>query len=79
MDIFFPPGDISSEEIDEDLIRRSMWREYSLAFYLIRQTVNPQLQLGKCIANWKDISKSLAERPRDRKSQADRLFIKAVS
>ena len=75
MDIVFPPGDIFSVEINEDFLQRSLWREFSLAFHLIKQAVNPELSLSNCIAQWKDISSMLSERPRNRKNQFEDLYL----
>jgi len=40
----FPHGDIQFAEItEEDSMVRSIWREVSLAFHLIKQAINPVL------------------------------------
>lgn len=75
MVIVFPPGDIFSIEIDEEFLRRSLWREFSLAFHLIKQTVNPEILLSDCIAQWKEISRMLSEKPRNRKNQFKYLYL----
>ena len=75
MAIFFPPGDIFFTENNEELLQRSLWREFSLAFHLIKQAVNPELLLSDCITNWKDISRMLSERPRKRKNQCEALYL----
>ena len=71
----FPPGDISLININDDLLRRSLWREFSLAFHLIKQAINPKLPLYDCVIQWKNISKMLSERPRNRKKQIETLYL----
>ena len=71
----FPPGDIFPAVINEDLLPRSLWREFSLAFHLIKQAVNPRLSLYDCVIQWKDISRRLSERPRNRKNQVETLYL----
>ena len=75
MATFFPPGDIFSVEINEDLLRRSLWREFSLAFHLIKQAVNPRVSLYDCVIQWNDISRMLSERIRSRKNQVETLYL----
>ena len=65
-DIFFPRGDILS---DEQEYERCLWRETSLALHLLQKSVNPDLSLSECIQNWSGISKDLAEPSRKRKKQ----------
>lgn len=46
-----------------------MWREMTFALFLLKQAVNPELKLEKCIRDWPEIAGSLAESPRQRKPQ----------
>ena len=68
--VFFPLGGIQFEENKWD---GNMWREMKFALHLLKQAVNPELKLEKCIRNWSEIAKSLAESPRQRKPQMVRL------
>lgn len=68
----FPPGDTRCDEIDAET---SLWRETSFALHLVRQAVNPRLELAKCVEQWGEISKNLAESPRKRMKQLRRLAL----
>lgn len=68
----FPPGDIHCDAMGAET---SLWRETSFALHLIRQAVNPRLDLAECVAQWAEISKNLAESPRKRMKQLRRLAI----
>jgi hypothetical protein len=63
----FSPGATLYEETN-------LWRETSFALHLIKQAVNPRLDLNDCIKNWKTIAKSLAENPRQRKGSMNILY-----
>jgi len=69
--VFFPPGDIRYYDSDDN---SCLWRETSFAFHLIRQAINPQLSIMRCLENWKEISKDLAESLRSRKRQLSSAF-----
>ncbi len=45
----------------------------SFALHLLKQAVNPRLSLGQCLENWGNISRNLAEPPRKRKLQLNKL------
>jgi hypothetical protein len=68
---FFPPGDIRYYDLDDN---SCLWRETSFAFHLIKQAINPQLSIMRCLENWKEISKDLAESLRSRKRQLSSAF-----
>ena len=61
--LFFHHGDTQFESNDYN---RSMWRETSFAFHLLRQSINPPLSIDSCLRNWPEISRDLAEGPRKR-------------
>jgi hypothetical protein len=44
-----------------------------MALHLIRQAVNPRLNLSECIQQWPKIAQNLAEPPRKRKPQMTRF------
>ena len=48
-------------------MQENLWRETSFALYLIKQAINPPLQIMECIENWKKIQNKLSENPRNRK------------
>jgi hypothetical protein len=50
-----------------------LWREISFAIHLIRQAVNPPLDVSECIAQWREIANNLAESPRKRNYQMQYL------
>ena len=62
----FSHGDIQYKKLN-------LWRETSFALHLIKQAVNTRLSLLKCITDWKDIANSLAENPRQRRPQIEKL------
>lgn len=68
--VLFPPGGTPCDPTD---VETSLWRETSFALHLIRQAVNPRLDLAQCVENWAEISKELAESPRKRIKQLHRL------
>ena len=47
----------------------NLWRENSFALHLLRQSVNPSLNVQVCLQHWQGISRILAEPPRERHSQ----------
>jgi hypothetical protein len=51
-----------------------LWRELSFALHLIRQAVNPHLDLSECISQWNDIAFFLSEPPRQRQKQLSGLL-----
>ena len=53
----------------------SRWREFAFVFHQVLQAIMPDLSLKGMLANWRQISKDLAESPRKRKSQ-EYLFSK---
>jgi hypothetical protein len=50
-----------------------LWRELSFASHLIRQAVNPPLDLPECLSQWNDIAFHLSEPPRQRRKQLHTL------
>lgn len=68
--VFFPLGDIRCENV---ICKSNLWREMSFALHLLKQAVNPRLSLGQCLENWGNISRNLAEPPRKRKLQLNKL------
>jgi len=65
--VFFPPGDTRfGEDADREA---SLWRELSFALHLVRQAVNPPLEMKECLNGWRGIAEKLAEPPRKRKGQ----------
>ncbi len=49
---------------------RSLWREFELMLFLVKQTITPKLSLKSSIMNWHEISIALREPPRKRVLQA---------
>jgi len=47
----------------------SAWREFSLVLNQIKRAIEPPLSLSEVLHDWNDLSKLLAERPRQRKIQ----------
>jgi hypothetical protein len=68
---FFPRGGTHCEECE----RESIWRETSFMFEVIRQAINPRLNLLECIRNWAKIKAALSESPRKRVLQFQKLLI----
>ena len=70
-DDFFPRGDTLGDTLgnDEDDREYSIWRELSFALHLIRQAVNPLLNMADCLNRWHTIARNLAEPPRKRNYQ----------
>lgn len=67
---FFPLGDTRLNHCDGE----SIWRETSFALELVRQCVNPKLNLTHCIRNWDRIKNKLAGSQRKRALQLDNLL-----
>jgi hypothetical protein len=68
--VFFPPGDIPC---DEEVREACFWRELAFATHLVRQAVNPSLNLTDCIQKWGAIARDLAEPPRERSYQMNKI------
>ena len=66
-DDFFPLGDTLGN--DDGGREVSLWRELSFALHLIRQAVNPPLDISECLTQWREIARYLAEPPRKRNYQ----------
>ena len=76
MVVVFPPGDILLREFNEDDPEQAnLWRETSFAFHLIKQAVNPVLNLENCLRNWRNIAGDLAESPRKRGLQVNKAYM----
>jgi len=49
---------------------RSRWREFEFIVHQIRKAVDPRLSLKQTLAHWPQISRRLAEPPRQRRDQS---------
>jgi hypothetical protein len=63
--IIFPPGDTQTNQTPQ----RSCWREFAFMLHQLQQAIEPLLLIKNIIADWIDIRKNLAEKPRKRKYQ----------
>lgn len=53
----------------------NLWRENSFALHLLKQAVNPSLNIESCLQNWREIARTLAEPHRRRHNQLVRSFL----
>lgn len=66
----FPPGDMDWKNNQP----HSAWREFGLMLNQIKRTIEPSLSLSEVLQEWQELSKALAERPRQRKVQLTDYF-----
>lgn len=52
---------------------QSHWREFNYMFNQVQRAIEPFLSLQSTVENWKDIIYGLAEAPRKRKQQLDKM------
>lgn len=69
---FFPLGDIQSDD-DSDRIE-SVWRQTKFISLELTTHLIPKIPLSTVVKQWKKIKNELAESPRKRKLQVDKLF-----
>lgn len=70
MQVLFPPGDTSWRNQRP----QSPWREFAFVLHQIQRAIEPALPLADVIDDWNEISKSLAEPPRQRQLQLTEYF-----
>lgn len=66
----FPHGATQWEAHEE---QGNLWRETSFALQLLRQAINPRLNLAASIKDWGNIQKKLSENPRNRKRYHEKM------
>ena len=67
MRALFPPGDIASTKTP------SQWREFAFVLHQVLHAIMPAFSLQKMLAHWSEISAQLAEPPRLRALQVQKL------
>ena len=70
MQPLFPPGDTCWKNNQP----QSAWREFNFIYHQVKRAIEPYIPLDEVLSNWNDISKSLAENHRKRKSQLSNYF-----
>jgi hypothetical protein len=60
--------------ISQMLRARSRWREFAFVFHELQQAIEPHCGLSQTLAGWQEIQCGLAESPRKRETQEQKIW-----